>query len=171
MLGKVQARTPETQDEKHLVSYESRDYLSGLQVQSFRLTLTLRLHHTLPRASEVGHVDSHSALTQRSQPSLGANSLDIRTTEVILLRNEFIKIHILSQTHLARVQREDLLLGVLVRVLEQDFPIDTTGTDERWIQGFNLVRGHDDFDVASVVEAVELIEEFEHGSLDFSLAA
>ena len=42
------------------------------------------------------------------------------------------------------------------------------GTDECWVEGFDFVCCHDDFDVAAVVEAIQLIEELEHGALDLA---
>lgn len=37
--------------------------IATLQVQSFRLALTLRLEHALARSTEVSHVDAHPALS------------------------------------------------------------------------------------------------------------
>jgi hypothetical protein len=58
-----------------------------------------------------------------------------------------------------------------VRQRELDLSIDSSRSNERRVERLDLVGGHDDFDVASSVEPVELVEEFEHGSLDLSLAA
>lgn len=52
---------------------------------------------------------------------------------------------------------ENLALGDLVGVLEEDFTVDTAGSDERWVKGINLIGGHDDFYVSAVVETVELV--------------
>ena len=69
------------------------------------------------------------------------------------------------------MQGEDLLLGVLVGGLEEDFAIDPSRADECRVESLDLVGRHDDFDVAAVVEAVELVEEFEQGALDLALTA
>jgi hypothetical protein len=58
-----------------------------------------------------------------------------------------------------------------VRQRELDLSIDSSRSNERRVERLDLIGGHDDFDVASSVEPVELVEEFEHGSLDLSLAA
>jgi hypothetical protein len=149
--------------------YASSNHI--LQVQPLRLTLLLRLHDPLPRRPKISHLHPHSPFPQCHQPSLTTNRLNVRPTEIILLRNKLLQVHILVQAHLARMKREDLALGMRIRILEQDLAVDTAGTDESGIEGFDLVGGHDDFDVAAVVEAVELVEELEHGALDFALAA
>ena len=53
---------------------------------------------------------------------------------------------------------------------ELDLAINTTWSDERWVEGFDSVCCHDYFDVAACVETVELIEEFQHSSLNFALS-
>ncbi len=45
-----------------------------------------------------------------------------------------------------------------VWILEEDLPVDTAGSDEGGIERFDLVGSHDDFDVAAVVETIELVE-------------
>lgn len=66
---------------------------------------------------------------------------------------------------------EDMPLGLDVREREFDLSVDTTRPNESWIKRFDLVCGHDDLDVASSVEAIKLVEEFQHGALDFPLAS
>jgi hypothetical protein len=69
------------------------------------------------------------------------------------------------------VQSKDLALGDLIGVLEEDLAIDTAGTDQGGVERVDFVGGHDYLDVAAVVETVQLVEEFQHGSLDFALTA
>lgn len=45
-----------------------------------------------------------------------------------------------------------------------------TGSDEGGVQGFYPIGGHDDFDVSPRVEAVQLIEQLQHGPLDLPLS-
>ena len=162
---------------KRLLSSPSRYYrlvwifATTLQVQTLGLTFLLRAQHTLARGPEIGHLDSHPALTQRHHARLGADGLDVGAGEVVLLRDELLELHVLGQAHLARVQEEDLALGVLVGVLEEDLAVDTTRPDEGGVQRVDLVGGHDDLDVTSVVEAVQLVKQLQHGPLHLALAA
>ena len=48
---------------------------------------------------------------------------------------------------------------------------DQTWSKESRVENIDPVCGHDDFDVLSGFKAVELIEELQHGSLDFGVAA
>jgi hypothetical protein len=69
------------------------------------------------------------------------------------------------------VESEDLALGDLVGVLEEDLSVDTARSDEGWIKGVDLICSHDDFDVSSVIETIKLIEKLQHSSLDFALSS
>jgi hypothetical protein len=142
-----------------------------LQVQPLRLALTLRLQNPLPRRPKIRHLHPHSPFPKSHQPRLRANRLNIRTTQIIFLIDKLLKIDIFIQAHLACVQSEDLALGDLIGVLEEDLAIDTAGTDQGGVERVDFVGGHDYLDVAAVVETVQLVEEFQHGSLDFALTA
>src|SRR4051812_24584736 len=141
-----------------------------LQVQSLRLTLTLCLKNPLPRSSEIGHLNTHSSFSKSQETSLGANCLDIRTGKIILLIDELLEIDIFIQGHLGGMEGEDLALGDLIGVLEEDLTIDTTGTDEGGVESIDFVGSHDNLDISTIIETIQLIEEFQHSSLDFSLS-
>ena len=73
-----------------------RSFLSDrLQIQALGFTLSLRLKNTLPRSSEVLHVDPHTTLTESHESGFRADGLDISTREVILLVDELVEINIL----------------------------------------------------------------------------
>ena len=61
-------------------------------------------------------------------------------------------------------------MSLTVRVLEKDFAVYTAGTDECWVQCINLIRSHDDLDVATIIKPIQLIQQFQHGSLHLTLA-
>jgi len=61
--------------------------------------------------------------------------------------------------------------ALTVWVLEQDLSINSTRSDEGRIERLDLVSSHDDFDIAAVIETVELIEKLQHSTLDLALAA
>jgi hypothetical protein len=81
-----------------------------LQVQPLRLPLTLCLQHSLPRRPKIRHLHPHSPLSKSHQTRLRANSLDIRTTKIILLVDELVEVDVAIQGHFGRVEGEDLLL-------------------------------------------------------------
>mmetsp|Transcript_23550 Transcript_23550/g.52208 ORF Transcript_23550/g.52208 Transcript_23550/m.52208 type:complete len:624 (-) Transcript_23550:392-2263(-) len=49
-----------------------------------------------------------------------------------------------------------------------DLSIDPPGPDQCRIEALDPVRGHDDLDVAALVESIKLVEELQHGSLYLS---
>jgi hypothetical protein len=44
-------------------------------------------------------------------------------------------------------------------------------SNQSGIQSIDLVGGHDDLDVTTVIETVQLVEKLQHGSLNFSFTA
>jgi len=63
-----------------------------------------------------------------------------------------------------------MALGLYIRQRELDLTVDTTWSDERWVERFDSVCRHDYFDIAACVETVELVEKFQHCSLNFALS-
>ena len=83
-----------------------------LQVEALWLVTLLSLHDSLPCGPEVRHLNSHTSLPQSHQARLGADCLDIRAGEIVLLADELVKIYIIVQRHLGCVEGEDLAFGV-----------------------------------------------------------
>ena len=129
----------------------------------------LRLQYTLARCPEVCHLHSHTALPQRHHTRLGTDGFDVGTGQVVLLRDKLLEFHIVVEVHLGGVEGEDLALGVLVGILEKDLAIDTTGSDQGRIECLDFVGGHDDLDIASVIETIELVEKLKHSTLHLAL--
>ncbi len=59
-----------------------------------------------------------------------------------------------------------LLTHLQVRQTELYLPVQTSRSHQGWVQGVWSVGGHQDFDVASGVKAVQLVDELQHSSLD-----
>lgn len=66
--------------------------------------------------------------------------------------------------------RRLLQIKLTVGVLEENLAVNTTRANKGGIKGVDLVGCHDDLDIATVVETVELVEQFEHSALNFTLA-
>lgn len=69
------------------------------------------------------------------------------------------------------MKREDLAFGDLIGVLEEDFAVNSSGSDQSWVESFDLIRSHDDFDITAVVETIKLVKKFEHSTLNFTFSA
>lgn len=112
-LLKGQIRTGGSITSLHLSRYKLFLPISPeLEIQPLRLPLSLRLHNPLPRAPEIGHLHPHPPFSQRHQPGLAADSLDIRAGEIVLLVDEFVKIDVGVEGHLRGVEVEDFAFGV-----------------------------------------------------------
>lgn len=83
-----------------------------LQVESLGLSLALGLEHALSCLPKVGHVDSHSPLSQSHETSLTAHGANVGTRKIILLVDKLFEINIVCQRHFGSVKSEDFALGV-----------------------------------------------------------
>jgi hypothetical protein len=82
-----------------------------------------------------------------------------------LVANATLAIHALG------VDLEDLRTALEVRKAELDLTIQTTGTQQRRVERIGSVGGHQHLDVTTRIEAIELVDELEHGALHFVVAA
>uniref|UniRef100_A0A0E9WIL2 Uncharacterized protein n=1 Tax=Anguilla anguilla TaxID=7936 RepID=A0A0E9WIL2_ANGAN len=140
-----------------------------LEVKPLRRPLLLLVQHVLFALLEVlvGHF--HPAFSQSHKPRLCADGLDVGPGQVVLGQDEVVQRYIRCHGHAAGVDLEDPPLGLLIWQGELNLPVDSSGSDKGGVQGLDPVRGHDDLDVASRVEAVQLVEQLQHGPLDLAL--
>mmetsp|Transcript_23050 Transcript_23050/g.36941 ORF Transcript_23050/g.36941 Transcript_23050/m.36941 type:complete len:416 (+) Transcript_23050:163-1410(+) len=113
----------------------------------------------------------HSALSQRQQPSLCAHRLEICSTEIVLGRDEVLKHDVVGQSHFLRVNAKDFALRFEIGQWKLNLAVESAWSQQRRVQRLNLVGRHDHFDLATLIEAVELVEQLEHGALNLALSA
>merc|ERR1712037_1004417 len=141
------------------------------EIESLRSALLLPVEDVLLALLEVLVGDLHPALPQREEARLRAHGLDVCPGELVLGHDVLLHADVVREGHLARVDVEDPPLGLLVGQRELDLAVDAARADQRRVQALDPVRRHDHLDVPLRVEAVELVEELEHGALDLALAA
>lgn len=69
------------------------------------------------------------------------------------------------------MQPEDVHLGLLVWHRELDLSIDPSWSDQRRVEALDPVCGHNDLDVVSGVEAIELIKQLQKRPLNLPFTA
>lgn len=87
------------------------------------------------------------------------------------LVGDLLQVDPAHQVHLPRVDAQDVDAGRLGRVRELDLAVDAARSQQRRVEDVDAVRGHQDLDLVGGLEAVELVEELEHGALDLGVAA
>lgn len=144
---------------------------NDLEVQTLWSSLVLAIQHPLLCLLKVLSDDTHTTFTEGKQTRFRAYSLDISTRKVVLAHDEFLKVNVIRQRHLCRVNVKDAALGLDIRQRELNLPVDSTGADKRGVERLDAVSGHDDLDVAAGIKAVELVEQFQHCSLNLLFTA
>lgn len=72
------------------MAYNSKN----LQVQTLGLALALGLEDALPCLPEIGHADSHPALSQGHQTGFAAHGTNIGTRQIVFLVDKFLQVNI-----------------------------------------------------------------------------
>ena len=60
-------------------------------------------------------------------------------------------------------------MKLTVGVLEENLSVNTTRTDKGRVERLDLVGGHDDLDVSTIIETVQLVKQLQHSSLNLAL--
>mmetsp|Transcript_18451 Transcript_18451/g.46679 ORF Transcript_18451/g.46679 Transcript_18451/m.46679 type:complete len:312 (-) Transcript_18451:612-1547(-) len=108
---------------------------------------------------------------QRQHARLHAHRLELRGVEVVGRARQLLKVDVARHVHLARVDAQDLGACVLVGVRELDLAVEAARAHERRVQDVGAVGGGDDLDVVGGREAVQLVEQLEHGALHLAVPA
>ncbi|CAN8007616.1 unnamed protein product, partial [Ixodes pacificus] len=110
------------------------------------------------------------ATPQRDHAGLDADGLALGAVEVVRAPRQLLVVHVLVAVHLPRVDLHDPRPGLLVGVRKLNLPIQPARTQQRGIQDVYPVGGRDDFDVSAGAEPIQLVEQLEHGPLDFAVS-
>lgn len=102
--------------------------------------------------------------------SFSADGSDLSASGVGAQTRQQFESDVAFDGHRPSVDLENVSATLQVRQAELHFSVETSRTHEGGVEGVGTVRGHEDFDVAARVEAVELVDELQHGSLDLVVA-
>eukprot|EP00038_Savillea_parva_P006719 m.165443 g.165443 ORF g.165443 m.165443 type:complete len:430 (+) comp12562_c0_seq1:97-1386(+) len=147
---------------------QQRPLCLHLQVQPFGCAFLLAIQHILFGFRKVLRRDLHAPLTQRHEPSLGANGLNVGAREVILGHHKLFQIHIVCQCHFRRMNPKDAPFCFLVGERKFNFAVNPARSNKRWVERINSVGGHNHLDVPTRVKPIQLVQQFQHGALNLA---
>ena len=107
---------------------------------------------------------------QRNHPRLHTDRLQLRPAHLVRRPRQLRPIDPFLRRHFPAMDLQDLRARLLVGQRELDFAIQTARAEKRRVQHVDAVRRGEDFDAVVGREAVELVEQLEHGALDFAVA-
>merc|ERR1719458_697960 len=117
----------------------------------------------------LGHV--HSPLSESIHTRFSASSLHFSTRAPTHLLCDLPQVDPPCQVHLSGVNLENVETSVLIRRGEFDFPVNATRSEQGGVKDVNPVCGHDHLDVFGGLEPIQLIQQFQHGPLNLTVAA
>mmetsp|Transcript_11513 Transcript_11513/g.19647 ORF Transcript_11513/g.19647 Transcript_11513/m.19647 type:complete len:296 (-) Transcript_11513:709-1596(-) len=145
--------------------------LTTLHIHPLRNALFLLIQHLLLGLLKVCMHHLHAALAQSQKPRLRAHRLDVRPTQLVLRHHKLLQVHVVAERHPVGVDAEDAALGLDVRQRELYLAVHAPRAQQGGVQALDSVRCQNHLDVCTRIEAVHLVEELEHGTLDLALAA
>mmetsp|Transcript_3239 Transcript_3239/g.6729 ORF Transcript_3239/g.6729 Transcript_3239/m.6729 type:complete len:477 (-) Transcript_3239:80-1510(-) len=152
----------------HLENCVNRSQRNELQIKPFRNISLFAIQSLFFCFHEIFLAYFHSAFSQSKHTCFRTHGLDIGTTEFISALNELFQIDIVRQRHLVGMNIENVSLCLGIRERKFDLTIDTTRTNEGRIKTFDSIRGHDDLHVAALIKTIQLIQKFQHSTLNLS---
>lgn len=115
---------------------------------------------------DLGH-----SLPERDHARLDTDGLQLRAAELVRAAGQLGVVDRLVDGHFPAVDLEDLGPRLLVRERELDLAVQAARPQEGRVEHVDAVRGGEDFDAVVRGEAVELVEQFQHGPLHLSVPA
>mmetsp|Transcript_2966 Transcript_2966/g.5482 ORF Transcript_2966/g.5482 Transcript_2966/m.5482 type:complete len:378 (-) Transcript_2966:7-1140(-) len=112
----------------------------------------------------------HPSFSQGKHSRFGTNRLAFGPTRIDHFFRNDVQINISQQIHFSRMNLHNGLSIFRIGIGKFNLAIDPSGTEQGGIQNVDAIRRHDDLDVLRGFKAVELIEQFQHGPLDFGIA-
>jgi len=64
---------------------------------------------------------------------------------------------------------QNLFSRLYGRLWEFDFPVNSTWPQKRWIQNINSISTHDNLNILATLEAIQLIQQFQHSPLHLAV--
>ena len=99
-----------------------------------------------------------------------ADGLALGAVEVVRAARQLLEVDVLAHVHLAAVYLHDACARLLIGVGKLDLAVETTRAQQGRIEYVHAVGRSYDLDVGVGLEAVELIEQLQHGALHFAIA-
>ncbi len=133
--------------------------------------LRVLLHNFSHGHLEIFLSNVDSALSQGVHSGLSADALDLSAGRARHRLRDLLQVDSARQIHLPRVNLEDVCSRLLVRWRKFNLAVDAAGAQKRRVEDVDSIGRHNDLNVLRGLEAVELIEKLQHGTLDFGVAA
>lgn len=115
--------------------------------------------------------DMNSSFSKCKHTSFCTNSLRFSTTCSSNFFSNFFKVNTSLQVHFFRVDFKNIKTSINSWIWEFNFSINSTWSEKSRIKNINSVCGHNNFDIIWLFESIQLREEFEHGSLNFTISS
>mmetsp|Transcript_24537 Transcript_24537/g.69981 ORF Transcript_24537/g.69981 Transcript_24537/m.69981 type:complete len:218 (-) Transcript_24537:661-1314(-) len=114
--------------------------------------------------------DMHPSLSQSKHTSFCTNCFTFSTTGISHFLSNDLEIDISKQVHLSRVDLHNSHTIIHVRVREFDLSVNTSGSKQGGIQNINTIGSHDNLDVLGGFKTIQLIQKFQHCSLNLGVS-
>ena len=143
------------------------NYGSVIEVK-FSISL---LNNFLVSLLEIFGQDNVSVLSDSLHASFLADRLYVCAADFLRTGNEVFKVNFFAQVHFARERLEYKSLLSAIWKRKFDLSIESSRSEECWIEGVSTIGGHNTLYVNSLVETIHLLQELNKNSLDFAIGS
>jgi len=131
--------------------------------------LRVSLHNLVDSSKDIFFCNALSSGADCEHTCLGADGTDISTSAIRTEASDEFVADFFVKSHGLSVNLEDLDTTLEIGETKLNFTIETTGSGKSRVKCIRSVSSHQDFDVTTAFETIELINYFEHSSLNFTV--
>ena len=140
-------------------------------VLASRTEFLIALYHLVDRLNQVLLRHRLAPVPDREHPRLSAHRPQLSPSSVRTQTAQQLVPNPLLHRHRFSVDLENMNSPLQVRQRKFDLSIDSAWTHECGVQSIWSIGSHQDLDVSSAFEAVHLIDDFQHRSLNFVVSS
>mmetsp|Transcript_26602 Transcript_26602/g.45285 ORF Transcript_26602/g.45285 Transcript_26602/m.45285 type:complete len:202 (+) Transcript_26602:177-782(+) len=112
-----------------------------------------------------------SPLSQCKHTRFRTNSLTLSTTSIHHLLRNSVQINIPEQVHFTRMNLHNCHTILSIGIGKFNLTINSTRTQQCRIQYIDTIGGHDDLDILRWFKPIQLIQQFQHGTLHLGVSS
>mmetsp|Transcript_11675 Transcript_11675/g.17882 ORF Transcript_11675/g.17882 Transcript_11675/m.17882 type:complete len:202 (+) Transcript_11675:193-798(+) len=113
----------------------------------------------------------HSPLSQCKHTRFRTNSLTLRTTSIHHLLSNCRQVNIPEQVHFTRMNLHNGHTILSIGIGKLNLTINPTRSQQRRIQYINTIGGHNNLDILRRLKPIQLIQQFQHGTLHLGISS
>lgn len=136
-----------------------------------RRELGLSLNHLVNGIKQISLGNHFSSCADGKHPGFGAHGANVGSRRIGAESSQQFESNVLLTVHASRMNLENIGTSLQIGQSKLNLAIQSTRSHKRRIQNVWSIGRHQDFDISTCLESIELIDNLKHRSLHFIVTA